>query len=69
MDKDDWKGFLRFLDEAREDELQARLEKARGILSLLKTPEVKSDARRLIRLLEQELLSRQGRVAPRQGSR
>lgn len=25
MDKDDWKGFLRFLDEAKEEELHARL--------------------------------------------
>lgn len=69
MDKDDWKGFLCFLDEAKEGELHARLEKARGVLSLLRTPEVRSDARRVIRLLEQELLFRQGTAAPRKGSR
>lgn len=69
MDKDDWKGFLRFLDEAKEEELHVRLEKARGVLRLLKTPEVRSDARRVIRLLELELLSRQGKAAPKRGSR
>lgn len=69
MDKDDWRGFLCFLDEAKEEELHARLEKARRVLRLLKTPEVRSDARRVIRLLEQELLFRQETAAPRKGSR
>lgn len=69
MDKDDWKGYLCFLDEAKEEELHARLEKARGVLRLLRTPEVRSDARRVIRLLEQELLFHQGTAVPKQGSR
>lgn len=73
MDKDDWKGFLRFLGEVKEGKLHARLDKARSVLRLLKTPEVRSAVirvrRRVIRLLEQELLFRQGTAAPTKGSR
>ena len=69
MDKDTWRSFLRFVDEASEMELCERLDKARQILPLLKTPEVRSDAYRAIHLLEQELLARLGRPAPDAGSR
>lgn len=69
MDKDTWRSFLRFVDEASERELCERLNKARQYLPLLKTPEIRSDAYRAIRFLEQELLARLGRPAPRARSR
>jgi hypothetical protein len=69
MDKEEWKSFFRFLDEANEGELRMRLDKAREVLTIVRSPEVRSDARRVVRLLEQELLIRQGRPASRGGSR
>jgi hypothetical protein len=69
MDKSEWRGLFRFLDEANEEELRARLEKAREVLTIVRSPDVRSDARRVVRLLEQELLIRQGRPASRARSR
>lgn len=69
MDKDEWRSLFRFLDEASEEELRGRLDRAREVLSIVRTPDVKSDARRVVRLLEQELLTRQGQPASREGSR
>ena len=69
MDKEEWKSFFRFLDEANEEELRARLDKAREVLTIVRSPEVRSEARRVVRLLEQELLTRQGRPASSAGSR
>jgi hypothetical protein len=59
MDKDFWKGFMRFLDEASLVELQERLINTRVALdSGLRNPDVKSDAKRIIRFLEQEIMAR-----------
>jgi hypothetical protein len=59
MDKDFWKGFMRFLDEASLVELQERLINTRIALdSGLRNPDVKSDAKRIIRFLEQEIMAR-----------
>ena len=59
MDKDFWQSFMRFLDEASMAELQERLVKTRTALdSGLRNPDVKSDAKRIIRFLEQEIMAR-----------
>ncbi len=60
MDKEFWRGFLRFLDEANQAEIQRRLDDTRKLLDRgIQNPEVRSDARRIIRFLEQELVVRQ----------
>ncbi|MEQ1638576.1 MAG: hypothetical protein ABL903_18075 [Methylococcales bacterium] len=59
MDKDFWRSFLRFLDEANNAEIQERLLKTRTLLkSGINNTEVKADAKRIIRFLEQELFAR-----------
>lgn len=59
MDKDFWQSFMRFLDEASMAELQERLVNTRTALdSGLRNPDVKSDAKRIIRFLEQEIMAR-----------
>jgi hypothetical protein len=59
MDKEFWQSFMRFLDEASLAELQGRLVKTRNVLeSGLSNTDVKADARRIIRFLEQEIMAR-----------
>ena len=59
MDKDFWRSFLRFLDEANNAEIQERLLKTRTLLENgINNTEVKADAKRIIRFLEQELFAR-----------
>ena len=59
MDKDFWQSFMRFLDEASMAELQEPLVNTRTALdSGLRNPDVKSDAKRIIRFLEQEIMAR-----------
>jgi hypothetical protein len=59
MDKDFWQSFMRFLDEASVAELQDRLKKTQAIVDIgLRDPDVRSDAKRIIRFLEQEMMSR-----------
>ncbi len=60
MDKEFWKGFLHFLDEASQAEIQRRLDDTRKLLDRgIQNSEVRNDARRIIRFLEQELVARQ----------
>lgn len=59
MDKDFWQSFMRFLDEATHNELQVRLTQTRSVLdSGLRNPDVRADAKRIIRFLEQEIMAR-----------
>ena len=58
MDKEFWSSFLRFLEDASDDELQDRIEKTNRLLQRLRSTDVKADARRMIRFMEQELLAR-----------
>ncbi len=61
MDKDFWKGFFRFLDEANTGEIQGRLSKTRDLLDQgIGDIHVRADAKRIIRFLEQELVARSG---------
>ena len=66
MDKDFWKAFLRFLDEAKEGELNAKIADVEALLLATRSEEVRSDAKRMIRLMEQEKLSRLG-LSQKQG--
>ena len=62
MDKDFWKGFLNFLDDAETSEIERRLQDTRSLLALgIRNPDVRADANRIVRFLEQELLLRQSR--------
>lgn len=62
MDKEFWKGFLSFLDDASREEIQNRLLDTRRLLDGgIHNPEVRNDAMRIVRFLEQELVVRQSR--------
>jgi hypothetical protein len=58
MDKAFWRSFLGFLDDASDAEIQSRLAETRNFIQTARSPEVRSDARRMIALMEQELLAR-----------
>ncbi len=58
MEREFWVAFFRFLKQASEAELEARVAEAFKFLPNLKAREVRADATRLIRLLEEELLAR-----------
>lgn len=61
MDKDFWKAFLRFLDQASPEELIEKIADVEALLQNTRSTEVKSDAKRMIRLMEQELFDRLGK--------
>lgn len=59
MDKQFWKAFIRFLDEASQEEIRGRMDQTKLFLEKhATTSDVRSDARRLIKFMEQELLAR-----------
>jgi hypothetical protein len=58
MDKHEWQSFLRWLDQANMEELQRRRDQFRELLPKLTEPDTRSDARRCLRLIEQEMLPR-----------
>lgn len=61
MDKDFWKGFMRYLDEASLTEIQDRLAKTRALLEDgICDHNVRADTKRIIRFLEQEVVARIG---------
>lgn len=60
MDKDFWKGFLQFLDQASPEELREKIANVELLLQHTRSTEVKSDAKRMIRFMEQELFARMG---------
>ena len=59
MDKDEWKQFLRWLDEANEEELAEVKQRLRATQSAVTEPGVRSDLRRMLRLIDEEVLIRQ----------
>ncbi len=69
MDKDDWKSFFRFLDEASDREIRQKLTRVEATLKQLRSASVRSDVRRMQRLLEQELVAREGLTVRREGRR
>jgi hypothetical protein len=58
MDKAFWKNFCCFLDNATDEAIQSRLAATMQLLNDVRSPNVRSDCRRIIKLLEQELLAR-----------
>lgn len=60
MDKDFWKAFLRFLDQASPEELNEKIADIESLLETTRSEDVISDAKRMIRLMEQELFGRLG---------
>jgi hypothetical protein len=61
MDKEFWKGFLAWLELASEEELRVKIEKVNLLLEQTKNADVRSDARRMVRLMEQERILYLGR--------
>ena len=59
MDKEEWKSFFRFIDEGSEAELQLRKGTLVGVLAKVTDPGVRSDIRRMLRLIDEEVLLRQ----------
>ena len=60
MDKEFWKAFLRFLDQATIAELEKKLDETRGFAQKTSSRDVRGDANRMIRFMEAELLIRAG---------
>ena len=58
MDKHEWSSFLRFLDEASDEELGRYKAELDGLLGRLTERGVRSDVRRMLRLLDEEVLAR-----------
>ena len=59
MDKQEWKSFFRFIDGGSEAELQQRKGTLVGVLAKVTDPGVRSDIRRMLRLIDEEVLLRQ----------
>lgn len=69
MDKDEWKSFFRFLDQASMEELMKRHELLTPLRATVKNSEVLSDLKRSLRLLEEEMLIRQRQASRRAAKR
>ena len=59
MDKDEWKQFLRWLDDANEEEMAQMKQRLRSAQAAVTEPGVRSDLRRMLRLIDEEVLIRQ----------
>ena len=69
MDKQEWKSFFRFIDEGSDTELQRRKDSLLGVLSKVTDAGVRSDIRRMLRLLDEEVLARQNMASRKQARR
>lgn len=58
MDKDEWKQFLRWLDDANERELAQVKKRLRSTQAAVTESGVRSDLRRMLRLIDEEVLIR-----------
>ena len=59
MDKQEWKSFFRFIDGGSEAELQQRKDALASVLQKVTDPGVRSDIRRMLRLIDEEVLIRE----------
>jgi hypothetical protein len=59
MDKQEWKSFFRWLDEADSEELRRKKARITALCRDIDDRDVKADARRMIRLIDQDLLARE----------
>lgn len=66
MDKQEWKSFFRFIDGGSEAELQQRKDALASVLQKVTDPGVRSDIRRMLRLIDEEVLIRQNLSSRRQ---
>lgn len=66
MDKQEWKSFFRFIDEGSEAERQQRKDALASVLQKVTDPGVRSDIRRMLRLIDEEVLIRQNLSSRRQ---
>ena len=69
MDKHEWKSFFRFIDDGSVAELQLRKDALVGVLTKVTDPGVRSDIRRMLRLIDEEVLIRQNLSSRRQARR
>jgi hypothetical protein len=69
MDKDEWKQFLRWLDDANEGELAQMKQRLRSTQAAVTEPGVRSDLRRMLRLIDEDVLIRQNLATRSQGHR
>ena len=58
MDKEFWKGFMRFLDQATNEELNQRYQEIDVYLPHISERDLRSDMRRCLRLLNEERVAR-----------
>ena len=66
MDKQEWKSFFRFIEGGSEAELQQRKDALASVLQKVTDPGVRSDIRRMLRLIDEEVLIRQNLSSRRQ---
>jgi hypothetical protein len=69
MDKDTWREFIRWLDDATEKELAEAKVKLRSAQEVVTENGVRSDVRRMLRLIDEEVLARQNVAAIARRSR
>ena len=69
MDKPACKSLFRFIDEGSHTELQRRKASLLGVLSKATDAGVRSDIRRMLRLLDEEVLARQNMASRKQARR
>lgn len=58
MNREDWRGFYRWLDTASLEELREKLRKIEALLAALKDRFVRADALKMRREIEAEILGR-----------
>jgi hypothetical protein len=58
MERSEWKAYLRWLEQASARELRRRQQALVRLLARLRDPQVRGDARRMLRDLEQEIRAR-----------
>jgi len=58
MNREDWKGFYCWLDTASLAELNTRKGNIEDLLETLRDPDVRGEARRMCRKIEEEILLR-----------
>ena len=58
MDKEFWKGFTRFLDQASIKEIDKRYQEIEAYLPSVTDEDLQSDMRRCLRLLNEERVAR-----------
>ena len=69
MDKQEWKSFFCFIDRGSEAELQQRKDALAGVLLKVTDPGVRCDIRRMLRLIDEEVLIRQHLSSRKQARR